>query len=611
MALATLRLNIDDVTGPGKVGEILIRPVSSANNTAAWTSTKAARIPLKYADATRAESDPGYSPTYTSLDGTKYPQVTQGAYYEFTVVRVNGTIDGTTFTAQIPASASVDFDDLIPTVPIPSSGSYAYTTAQTDTLLAGKKTDSMSTGKLLGRGTAGTGVIEEITLGTGLSLAGTTLNASGGGGGAVSSVNSQTGAVVLTQDNVADGTTAKQYTATEKTKLAGIATAATANQSDATTNAAIALKAPLADPTFTGVVYSSGGFRFGTVVKSVDYTVLANDPTLIQVTTGATNRTMTMPSAPPAGTLFLVKKVDSGVGIVTVGATVDGKGTPFLQSQFDYMLIAATGTLNNYDLVASNKPLNASTASTDLGTVLSNAGFRASGSSYPITTSGATTFSGTNLLSGNTALTANVRFSTLAKTAAYTVTTSDPYLITGDATTAAFTITLPSTTTQGYIYTIKKIDSTSNAVSVTSAGTPLIDGATTVSLVAQYDFINVMSTTTAGTWRIVAKGLAAQTSSSTVTVNAQSGTSYVLQASDAGKVVEMTNAAANAVTINDVLTTGQEVRIMQTGAGQTTITPGAGVTVNFSSSLTTRAQWSELAIRKRGTNLYVVSGDAT
>lgn len=43
-------------------------------------------------------------------------------------------------------------------------------------------TTSMSSGKLIGRGTAGTGVFEEITLGTNLSLSGTTLNASGGGG---------------------------------------------------------------------------------------------------------------------------------------------------------------------------------------------------------------------------------------------------------------------------------------------------------------------------------------------------------------------------------------------------------------------------------------------
>lgn len=54
----------------------------------------------------------------------------------------------------------------------------------------------------------------------------------GGGAGAVSSVNSQTGDVFLTQDNIADGTTNKVFTATEKSKLAGIASGATANDTD-------------------------------------------------------------------------------------------------------------------------------------------------------------------------------------------------------------------------------------------------------------------------------------------------------------------------------------------------------------------------------------------
>ena len=47
---------------------------------------------------------------------------------------------------------------------------------------SGTITTSMNTNKLVGRGTAGVGVMEEITLGTGLSLTGTTLNATGGGG---------------------------------------------------------------------------------------------------------------------------------------------------------------------------------------------------------------------------------------------------------------------------------------------------------------------------------------------------------------------------------------------------------------------------------------------
>lgn len=50
----------------------------------------------------------------------------------------------------------------------------------------------------------------------------------GGGGGAVSTVNGQSGDVVLNQDNISDGTTNKAYTATEKSKLAGVAAGATA-----------------------------------------------------------------------------------------------------------------------------------------------------------------------------------------------------------------------------------------------------------------------------------------------------------------------------------------------------------------------------------------------
>lgn len=45
---------------------------------------------------------------------------------------------------------------------------------------------TVATARLLGRSTAGTGAVEEITLGTGLSFSGTTLNATGGGGSSFS-----------------------------------------------------------------------------------------------------------------------------------------------------------------------------------------------------------------------------------------------------------------------------------------------------------------------------------------------------------------------------------------------------------------------------------------
>lgn len=41
----------------------------------------------------------------------------------------------------------------------------------------------MSTGKLLGRSSAGSGAIQEISIGSGLSLSDGTLSATGGGGG--------------------------------------------------------------------------------------------------------------------------------------------------------------------------------------------------------------------------------------------------------------------------------------------------------------------------------------------------------------------------------------------------------------------------------------------
>ena len=54
---------------------------------------------------------------------------------------------------------------------------------------------TMATAKLLGRGTAATGAVEEITLGTNLSLSGTTLNATGGGSSTPSPITQQLSAM--------------------------------------------------------------------------------------------------------------------------------------------------------------------------------------------------------------------------------------------------------------------------------------------------------------------------------------------------------------------------------------------------------------------------------
>jgi nitrogen fixation protein len=72
-------------------------------------------------------------------------------------------------------------------------------------------------------------VIETVALTIQPNLTTINVNTITGGGGAVTSVNTKTGDVVLNQDEILDGTTYKQYSLTEKNKLAGIAAGAEVN----------------------------------------------------------------------------------------------------------------------------------------------------------------------------------------------------------------------------------------------------------------------------------------------------------------------------------------------------------------------------------------------
>jgi nitrogen fixation protein len=72
-------------------------------------------------------------------------------------------------------------------------------------------------------------VIETVALTIQPNLTTINVNTITGGGGAVDSVNGETGIVVLNQDEILDGTTYKQYSLTEKNKLAGIAAGAEVN----------------------------------------------------------------------------------------------------------------------------------------------------------------------------------------------------------------------------------------------------------------------------------------------------------------------------------------------------------------------------------------------
>lgn len=65
-----------------------------------------------------------------------------------------------------------------------------------------------------------------------------------------------------------------------------------------------------------------------------------------------------------------------------------------------------------------------------------------------------------------------------------------------------------------------------------------------------------------------------------VETNAQTGTSYTLTASDNGRQIVVTNAAAITLTVPSGLPTGFNSLIVQGGAGVITVTAGASVTLN-------------------------------
>ena len=101
--------------------------------------------------------------------------------------------------------------------------------------------------------------------------------------------------------------------------------------------------------------------------------------------------------------------------------------------------------------------------------------------------------------------------------------------------------------------------------------------------------------------------------SPTITIaTTTSSASYTLLLTDGGKVVEMTSASANTLTIplnaSAAFAVGTSIFVLQAGAGQTTIAGAAGVTVNSYVGLKLIGQWAGCTLIKRATNTWVAVG---
>lgn len=104
------------------------------------------------------------------------------------------------------------------------------------------------------------------------------------------------------------------------------------------------------------------------------------------------------------------------------------------------------------------------------------------------------------------------------------------------------------------------------------------------------------------------------TLTSTRSINAQTGTTYTAGLADADRAafLTMSNASAIAFTIppnsSVAFPVGSVVEGGQLGAGQVTLTPGAGVTINGTPGLKIAAQYGTFGLLKTATDVWLAYG---
>ena len=96
--------------------------------------------------------------------------------------------------------------------------------------------------------------------------------------------------------------------------------------------------------------------------------------------------------------------------------------------------------------------------------------------------------------------------------------------------------------------------------------------------------------------------------------NAQTGTTYTLVLTDAGKLVTLNNGSAIALTVptnaSVAFDIGDQINLLQLGAGQVTVAGDAGVTVSSEGAkLKLKDQYAIGTLVKTGTDAWVLVGN--
>lgn len=106
--------------------------------------------------------------------------------------------------------------------------------------------------------------------------------------------------------------------------------------------------------TFTGVnatltgtlsvnhTYTALSLRRGVLALAASATLTVTSESFVDVTAGATSRTITLPSTTTPGYVFTIMKVDSGVGTVVVAGTINGVVNRTLTTQYNKVTVRST-----------------------------------------------------------------------------------------------------------------------------------------------------------------------------------------------------------------------------------------------------------------------------
>lgn len=102
------------------------------------------------------------------------------------------------------------------------------------------------------------------------------------------------------------------------------------------------------------------------------------------------------------------------------------------------------------------------------------------------------------------------------------------------------------------------------------------------------------------------------TSGTAYSVNAQTGTSYTLQLSDAGRFITLTNASPITLTVPSdasvAFAVGTRISFAQIGAGQVTVAASGGVSISADPGLKIAAQYGGAELVKLGSDWWLLVG---